>query len=118
MDGDLTSADTDSNQLTPRKLSNSVTLIPLPLTEGVGLGTDYTLLDPNVQKTGNIITLKYNSVDWISQELATRVENVNPFHVIDYNGQINLIHHLGVGLEQFICPKELIEELIEELLGI
>ena len=90
LDGDLTSADTDSNQLTPRKLSNSVTLIPLPLTEGVGLGTDYTLLDPNVQKTGNIITLKYNSVDWISQELATRVENVNPFHVIDYNGQIKL----------------------------
>ena len=90
LDGNLTSADTDSNQLTPRKLSNSVTLIPLPLTEGVGLGTDYTLLDPNVQKTGNIITLKYNSVDWISQELATRVENVNPFHVIDYNGQIKL----------------------------
>jgi hypothetical protein len=90
LDGDLTSADTDSNQLTPRKLSNSVTLIPLPLTEGVDLSTDYTLLDPNIQKTGNIITLKYNSVDWISQELATRVENVNPFHVIDYNGQIQL----------------------------
>ena len=90
LDGDLTSADTDSNQLTPRKLSNSATLIPLPLTEGVDLNTDYTLLDPNVQKTGNIITLKYNSVDWISQELATRVENVNPFHVIDYNGQIQL----------------------------
>ena len=90
LDGDLTSADTDSNQLTPRKLSNSATLIPLPLTEGVDLNTDYTLLDPNTQKTGNIITLKYNTVDWISQELATRVENVNPFHVIDYNGQIQL----------------------------
>ena len=90
LDGDLTSADTDSNQLTPRKLSNSATLIPLPLTEGVDLNTDYTLLDPNTQKTGNIITLKYNTVDWVSQELATRVENVNPFHVIDYNGQIQL----------------------------
>ena len=90
LDDNLTSADTDSNKLTPRKLSNSISLIPLPLTEGVDLSTDYDLLDPNTQKTGDIITLKYNSVDWISQELATRVENVNPFHVIDYNGQIKL----------------------------
>ena len=90
LNGNLTSADTDSNQLKPRKLSNSVSLIPLPLTEGVDLSTDYTLLDSNTQKTGDIITLKYNSIDWINQELATRVENVNPFHVIDYNGQIKL----------------------------
>ena len=68
MDGDLTSADTDSNQLTPRKLSNSVTLIPLPLTEGVGLGTDYTLLDPNTKNWQYNYT-QNNSVDWISQEL-------------------------------------------------
>ena len=27
----------------------------------------------------------------------------------------NSVHHLGVGPEQFICPKELIEELIEAL---
>ena len=48
------------------------------------------LLDPNVQKTGDIITLKYDEVDWIEQPHATNVENVNPFNVIVFVGGIQL----------------------------
>ena len=51
---------------------------------------DYELLDNNVKKTGNVVTLNYDEVDWIEQKLATRVENVNPFHVIQYVGDIRL----------------------------
>jgi hypothetical protein len=58
--------------------------------EEVDLSTNYPLTDSNVQKTGNTITLKYNSQKWIEQPLATQVENVNPFHVISYKGSINL----------------------------
>ena len=52
--------------------------------------TNFNLLDSNVQKTGNAVTLKYDEVDWIEQPLATRVENVNPFNVIQYTGNVQL----------------------------
>lgn len=56
----------------------------------IDLSTNYNLIDSNVQKTGNTVTLKYTSEKWIQQPLATQVENVNPFHVISYRGSINL----------------------------
>ena len=48
------------------------------------------LLDSNVQKTGDHVTLKYTENDWITQPLASRVENVNPFNMIDFTGTILL----------------------------
>ena len=48
------------------------------------------LLDSNVQKTGNHVTLKYTEKDWITQPLASRVENVNPFSMIEFIGTISL----------------------------
>jgi hypothetical protein len=56
----------------------------------VDLSTDYTLLDPNVVKRSNTVLLNYNEVKWINQPLATQVENVNPFNVVQYTGYINL----------------------------
>ena len=58
--------------------------------ENLDFSTNFDLLDSNVQKTGNTITLKYDSVGWIQQPLATRVENVNPFNVVSYNGLVKL----------------------------
>ena len=51
---------------------------------------DLELLDSNVKKTGDIITLNYDEVDWLQQPLASRVENVNPFNMIEFNGTIEL----------------------------
>ena len=49
------------------------------------------LLDPNVQKTGDFITLKYDEVKSdIGNPQASRVENVNPYEVIVRIGRINL----------------------------
>ena len=48
------------------------------------------LLDSNVQKTGNHITLKYDEVEMLNQPLASRVENVNPFNMIEIEGIIRL----------------------------
>lgn len=48
------------------------------------------LLDPNIQKTGDLLTLKYEEVDWIEQPHATNVENVNPFNVIVFVGGVSL----------------------------
>ena len=48
------------------------------------------LLDPNIQKTGDLLTLKYEEVDWIEQPHTTNVENVNPFNVIVFVGGVVL----------------------------
>lgn len=48
------------------------------------------LLDQNIQKSGDCLTLKYESVEWIKQEYATTVVNVNPFNVLVYAGFITL----------------------------
>ena len=52
--------------------------------------SNLNLLDSNVQKTGDLITLKYSQRDWIEQPLASRVENVNPFNMIEFIGRIEL----------------------------
>ena len=48
------------------------------------------LQDPNIQKTGDLLTLKYEEKQWINQPQATNVENVNPFNVIVYVGGVTL----------------------------
>ena len=58
--------------------------------EELDLSVNFELLDPNVQKTGEVVTLKYDSIGWIEQPFATRVENVNPFHVVVYTGSVKL----------------------------
>jgi len=94
LDSDLTTAEVSGGELKPRVFRNSIQMRPLPATEiaesELDLSTDFALLDSNVQKTGKSITLKYDSVGWIEQPLATRVENVNPFHVVEYIGFVKL----------------------------
>lgn len=54
------------------------------------LTSNLKLLDPNVRKTGDLITLNYEEIGWLEQPQASRVENVNPFNVIEYVGGILL----------------------------
>lgn len=56
----------------------------------VDLGGDLPLVDSGTTKTGDLVTLRYDEVEWIKQPLASRVENVNPFNVILYDGNITL----------------------------
>ena len=58
--------------------------------EELDLSANFELLDSNVQKTGKVVTLKYKSIDWIEQPFATTMENVNPFHILEYIGSIKL----------------------------
>jgi len=86
--------DTDSQELECIVSRNTLKGQIAPSTditdENLDTSTNFSLLDSNVQKTGNAITLKYESVGWIQQLLATKVENVNPFHVVSYNGFVKL----------------------------
>ena len=85
---------TSANELTPIVSRNSLKSQLAPavsiIDEQLDTSQNFQLLDPNVQKTGQALTLKYNSIGWIEQAFATTVENVNPFNVIVYSGDIRL----------------------------
>ena len=52
--------------------------------------TNLNLLDNNVRKTGDLVTLNYEETGWLEQPFATQVENVNPFNIVEYTGGITL----------------------------
>ena len=58
--------------------------------EKADLSQNLTLLDKNIKKTGDLLTLDYKEVGWIDQPHATNVENVNPFNVIVFVGGVVL----------------------------
>jgi hypothetical protein len=92
--GNSLSEISDNNELTPliskNSLKNQIIAASNPTDFELDLSQNFELLDNRVKKTGQVITLDYESVDWIEQPLATRVENVNPFHVIQYVGDVRL----------------------------
>ena len=52
--------------------------------------SDLDLLDSGIKKTGDILTLDYDEVTLLDQPLASRAENVNPFNVVSFRGNITL----------------------------
>ena len=51
---------------------------------------DLTLLDSGIKKTGDLLTLDYEETTLLNQPLASRVENVNPFAQIHFDGSMIL----------------------------
>jgi len=54
------------------------------------MSSNLGLLDPNCQKTGDLITLKYDESTWLDQPQASTLENVNPFDETVFVGAIQL----------------------------
>ena len=71
------STDFERGQLRP---AHYTTQVPL----------QYSTASQNVQQTDEIITLPYTSTVLIDQPYASAVENVNPFNVFTYTGDIEL----------------------------
>ena len=44
----------------------------------------------NYQKTGDLVTLPYTESTYIEQPFATKTENLNPFFIFDWIGDIEL----------------------------
>ena len=42
--------------------------------------------DSNVTRNGAALTLNFTEVEFVDQPLATRTENLNPFHIALYAG--------------------------------
>ena len=71
-------------------LKPELALLPSINTDTADFSADLELLDSNVRKTGDLITLDYDEIGWIEQPLASRVENVNPFNIIEFVGRVQL----------------------------
>jgi hypothetical protein len=101
---------TVANELTPITSRNSLKSQITPETavtdESLDLSQNFKLLDPNVQKTGNAVTLKYESIGWIEQAFATAVENVNPFNIIVYNGDLKLSPEIDTWVRTIQLPDK------------
>jgi hypothetical protein len=102
--------DSLSKSMTPKISTNTLANQIIPATsitdQNLDLSVNFDLLDSNVQKTGDAVTLKYESIGWIEQPLATRVENVNPFHVVVYAGKITLNPERDTWVRTIFLPDE------------
>jgi len=76
--------------ITRNSLASQVTPAENVTPEELDFGTDFELLDSNVRKTGNAVTLNYEEVPWIEQPKATETENVNPFEQPALSGSVEL----------------------------
>tara|TARA_Y200000002_G_scaffold11375_1_gene9318 strand:+ start:1696 stop:9069 length:7374 start_codon:yes stop_codon:yes gene_type:complete len=88
--------DIDSTRGHMRPLTDlsSIDMQVLPATqeppETLDFSQDFALLDGKARKTGRMITLDYKETAFVEQNFATRVENLNPFLVYSYIGDLKL----------------------------
>ena len=86
------SIDLKNNELRARHYTNSIDLIPGPVTN-VDPTEDLAFAaveGNNIRKTGDIITLDYAEVEWLKQTFATRKESVTPFLISFWQGSLEL----------------------------
>ncbi len=58
------------------------------------------LIGNNVRRTGQVVTLNYTEASFIIQPYATRIENVTPYLVTNYEGTISLTPSSDVWTDQ------------------
>ena len=75
----------------------------LGLTENSNQTQDKQFLEDvtgvNIRKTGSVVSLDYEDVSFLEQPYATRVENVTPFLVQQWNGNIKLEPDVDVWID-------------------
>lgn len=93
------SIDTSEGHLRPQHYTTSIDLL---LGSEFVVGTGNTsnpqadlrfvsnLGSPNVKKVGDVVCLNYTDTIFLENKFATRSENVNPFHVVNWIGAIEL----------------------------
>ena len=89
-------ADVDSEReelITPTdfySLKPELALDPSIDSSTADFSSDLLLLDSGIKKTGDLITLDYEESTLLNQPLASRIENVNPFAQIHFEGGVVL----------------------------
>ena len=93
------SIDLENETLRPEHYTTSIDLLlGSELVSGTGIVYDpdadpryvKDLGSPNIKKVGDIVCLNYRDVEYVANRFSSRVENVNPFNVINWLGSIVL----------------------------
>jgi hypothetical protein len=87
------SIDIRNKELRPKHYTTAVDLLFGPV-ENIDPTADLSFSAVegiNIRKTGDIVTLDYAEVEWLSQVFATRSESVTPFIVSFWNGNLELV---------------------------
>ena len=74
----------------PTHFTDAVKLIEADVNGSTSALNDTTRTTANYKKTGDFLTLDYTEEDSIIQPFATTTENINPFDVVKYVGQVSL----------------------------
>ena len=92
------SIDTAKSQLRPSHHTTGLDLV-VATTAIAGIGTSLAatadsrfngnLIDPNLRRTGDVVTLNYAELTYMQNLFASRVESVNPFLVTSWVGTLN-----------------------------
>ena len=86
------SIDIKLNELRPSHYTTSTDLLMGPV-ENVSANVDLAFSAPqgtNIKKTGDVVSLSYNEVEYLQQVNGTRTESVTPFIVAFWGGTIDL----------------------------
>jgi hypothetical protein len=105
------SIDIKHKQLRPRHYTTSIDLLFGPV-ENVNPTEDLAFTNvegTNIKKTGDIITLDYVEVEWLTQQFATRSESVTPFIVSFWNGNLELVPASDTWIDTVRLDAKIIE---------
>tara|TARA_Y100000592_G_scaffold100807_1_gene182948 strand:+ start:1516 stop:8901 length:7386 start_codon:yes stop_codon:yes gene_type:complete len=99
--------DLKKGELRPRSTERNVTLqFETVTTEANRTDADYAwandFSDVNVTRNGPGLTLNFEEVPYIDQPLATRTENLNPYHIALYAGSIDLSPATDYWIEEVV----------------
>jgi len=86
------SIDIKLSELRPKHFTTSLDLMMGPV-ENAPANADLAFASPqgtNIRKTGDIVSLSYNEVEYLQQVQATRTESVTPFIISFWGGRIDL----------------------------
>ena len=87
--------DRETGECRPKSTERTVSLkIETKSSKSDPVNADYAWItdfeDSNITRNAQGLTLKYDEVEFINQPFATRVENLNPYHIALYAGSIAL----------------------------
>jgi hypothetical protein len=93
------SIDLENGTLRPQHYTTSIDLLlGSELVSGTGIAYNpdadpryvKDLGSPNIKKVGDTVCLNYKDVEYVANRFSSRVENVNPFNVINWFGSVAL----------------------------
>ena len=97
--------DRETGECRPKSTERTVSLkIETKSSKADPVNADYAWItdfqDSNITRNAQGLTLKYDEVEFVNQPFATRVENLNPYHIALYAGSVALEPSVDYWIEE------------------